>query len=111
MRLIDADLLKSQEELGKVFKNPTDELYGMLEIIDSQPTYPQWIKCSDKLPENTIKCYITMMHTESNIPFVTTITYRDNKWIWDNGRILSDKFKVVAWQKIKYPQPYKEELK
>lgn len=37
MRLIDADKLKDSEVMCKVFSNPTDELYGMLQLINEQP--------------------------------------------------------------------------
>ena len=37
-RYIDADRLKDNKEMRKVFSNPTDELYGMLQLIDEQPT-------------------------------------------------------------------------
>ena len=38
MRLIDADKLKNGGTLCKVFSCPTDEFYGMLQLIDEQPT-------------------------------------------------------------------------
>ena len=38
MRLIDADLLKSSDEMAKVFNNLSNEMYGMLQLIDEQPT-------------------------------------------------------------------------
>ena len=53
MRLIDADLLKSSDEMTKVFNNLTNEMYGMLQLIDEQPTVSdqKWIKCSDRFPK------------------------------------------------------------
>ncbi len=42
MRLIDADKLRNGETLCKVFSNPTDEFYGMLQLIDAQPTATCW---------------------------------------------------------------------
>ena len=49
MRLIDADKLRNGETLCKVFSNPTDEFYGMLQLIDAQPTIDavEIIRCKD----------------------------------------------------------------
>ena len=38
MRLIDTDKLRNGGTLCEVFSNPTDEFYGMLQLIDEQPT-------------------------------------------------------------------------
>lgn len=42
MRLIDADKLRNGGTLSKVFSSPTDEFYGMLQLIDDQPTAICW---------------------------------------------------------------------
>ena len=48
-RYIDADRLKDNKEMRKVFSNPTDELYGMLQLIDEQPIADvvEVVQCSD----------------------------------------------------------------
>ncbi len=49
MRLIDADKLKDSEVMCKVFSNQTDELYGMLQLINEQLTVDavEVVRCKD----------------------------------------------------------------
>ena len=109
MRLIDADLLRSTEQTGKVFSEECDELYGILQLIDEQPTIeqPQWIPCSEGLPlEQGV--YIVSCASKNGYGFVSG----DYFYISDNTECgFFDAFgaDVIAWQLL--PQPYKEETK
>lgn len=72
-----------------------------------------WIPVEDHLPNEdsniTIHCFVEMKHRESTSSFRTRIDWSDGYWIWSNGKRLSDKYEVLAWQKIQYPNPYKKE--
>jgi len=58
MRLIDADILKDNKMMHKVFINLTDELYGMLQLIDEQPTVNvvKVVRCKDYCFKETSEC-------------------------------------------------------
>lgn len=70
-----------------------------------------WISVEDHLPNETniiIPCFVEMKHVEGKVSFRTMIDWNCNCWKWSNGKKLSEKYKVLAWQKIKYPEPYKK---
>lgn len=105
MRLIDADLLKSTEQTGKVFNCECDELYGILQLIDEQPTVeiPQWIPCSERLPNNS-DSYLVLFSMKPQLSRewceVIHFQHKSKKWKRLNNL-------VIAWMPL--PQPYKGE--
>lgn len=109
-RLIDADLLKSTEQTGKVFACECDALYGILQLIDDQPTVNEWILCSDGLPEsdNSRSYLVTKIcvDEENVISEVCTEIFWINDNKWDCERDCYCEWEVIAWQPL--PQPYTE---
>lgn len=71
--------------------------------------FNDWVLVEDHLPKEVgiiIHCFVEMKHKESDVSFRTMINWNDGEWKWSNGKKLSDKYEVLAWQKIKYPEPY-----
>lgn len=70
-----------------------------------------WVSVEDHLPNEiniVVPCFVEMKHIEGKSSFRTMIDWNDGCWKWSNGKKLSDKYEVLAWQKIKYPEPYKK---
>ena len=69
-----------------------------------------WIPIENGTPEiidNVIKrCFVEMKHVEGKTSFRTMINWVDGNWQWDNGKRLSDKYQILAWQKVEYPLHY-----
>ena len=81
-------------------------------LIDSQPTVevPQWIPCSERLPEDlndkNIDCFLV---TDG---FLIWMAYYNSEIGWQfaectNSRNKIDWTEIIAWQPL--PQPYKGE--
>ena len=96
MRLIDADALKQR------IREKFDGLIERIEInsvINAQPTVdvPQWIPCSERLPEAPTFCLVT-----------TDGSYND---VIDIAMYMSDGWhkasKVLAWMPL--PEPWEGE--
>ena len=69
-----------------------------------------WIPVEEGLPEYCeyiIPCFVELKRKESECSFRTRINWCKGNWQWSNGKTLSDKYQVLAWQKIEYPTPYK----
>lgn len=78
--------------------------------INVQPS-DGWVSVEDHLLNEIniiIPCFVEMKHIEGKSSFRTMIDWNDGCWKWSNGKKLSDKYEVLAWQKIKYPEPYKK---
>ena len=72
-----------------------------------------WISVDEQLPNKSdiiTHCFVEMKHKDCDMSFRTMIDWRDGYWVWKNGKKLSDKYEVLAWRKIKYPDPYKSEV-
>lgn len=80
------------------------------EIITSHMS-DGWISVKDHLPNEIniiIPCFVEMKHIKGMSSFRKMINWENGCWKWKNGSKLSDKYEILAWQKIKYPKPYKE---
>lgn len=110
MRLIDADLLRSTEQTGKVFSEECDELYGILQLIDEQPTIeqPQWIPRSERLPLEEV-VYIVSCVNHNGCEFVSDDYFYPSESNIEGGFFDAFGAYVIAWQPL--PQNYKEESK
>ena len=115
MRIIDADRLK--EVLEKNFGH-TGGASVLEQLIDEQPTIqpePQWISCSEKMPEEKDAGILKKFGTKKKSEYVlatvevkgermtVTICTYDGKWYWNMKYAFPD-FKVVAWMPL--PEPF-----
>lgn len=117
-RLIDADAL-----ITAVLKNAIDYavLYGdsemhrlLVQVIAHQPTIdiePQWIPCSERLPEEPFGCLVTVLDTDpvTMDEFENILPYFvgwDGEQ-WNDGDGLQCPFEVIAWMPL--PKPYEVE--
>lgn len=107
-----------------VYNAPQDEQvilcpehYCLCTLPSAQPE-PQWIPCSERLPEEKDAGILKKLGTEKRSEYVlatvevkgermtvTACTY-DGKWDWNMKYAFPD-FKVVAWMPL--PEPYREE--
>ena len=128
-RLIDANALKY--DFGEIDDGQykRTELYVTNEAIAQQPTIeaePQWIPCSERLPENMERVNITWVNRDPepyymNIkdkPFTATGIYFRGKWYGDSVTCedilgeygeneideVDDSIEIVAWMPL--PEPY-----
>lgn len=102
----EISISKSNYEIPYYKLNLHIECNGYGIII--QP-FNDWVSVEDYLPKEVgiiIHCFVEIKHKESDASFRTMIDWNDGEWKWSNGRKLSDKYEVLAWQKIKYPEPY-----
>lgn len=70
-----------------------------------------WIPIENGTPTNcdiVIPCFVEMKHIEGKSSFRTMIDWNCGCWKWSNGKKLSDKYEILAWQKVQYPEPYKK---
>lgn len=100
----DVAILGNNEEYLPIIK--------IIELVESQQ--PQrWISVKEKLPDNDDCCrlryFVTMKHREGTVRAVTILIYANDHWEWENGKRLSDKYEVLAWQRRWYPNPYEGE--
>ena len=119
MRPIDADnligLVKDATILGDGFKQ------AFIAIVRGEPTIeqePQWIPCSERLPEekdagilkklgtNKRSDYVlATVKTKGEYMAVKACTY-DGVWNWDMKYAFPD-YEIIAWMPM--PEPYREE--
>lgn len=108
-RLIDADALKeSIDEHVYLVHHGFNETeygctqYGLHQIIDEQPTIdaePQWIPCSELLPEDDRSKVVTLANGNTEVGY-----YSNGDW-WCVGDSFSlENPTVIAWMPL--PKPY-----
>jgi len=102
MRLIDADALWMD------IIHSMDYCDDFLSFIDAAPTVPQWIPCSERLPDIMVLVLITMKRGKgyNQEPF-QSVGYLDaNGYTWwcaHDGTCTNQT--VLAWMPL--PEPYK----
>jgi hypothetical protein len=138
-RYIDADALKNSidEHVYLVHHgfNETEygcTQYGIHQIIDEAPTIdaePQWIPCSERLPENMEPVNITWVNRDpgpyymhiKDKPFTATGIYFKGQWYWWSSTCadmlceyghtwidsVDDGIEITAWMPL--PKPYEVE--
>ena len=108
-RLIDADALK--EYVGRVQLNSREKIFN---LIDAQPTIdaePQWIPCSERMPEEPFGCLVTVWDTdpvtmdefENVLPYF--VGWDGEQWNDADGEQCP--FEVLAWMPL--PRHYEVE--
>lgn len=106
MRLIDADALLTERKKSKYYHLPNGDIAIPIIDVEHAPTVkpkPQWIPCSERLPEradNVIICYEAGDYT-----LVSTgrYLYKFKMWYVDVVGDLRDG--VTAWMSL--PEPYR----
>lgn len=136
-RYIDADAFDERVRIsvGFVEEELTDDYKDgvrcTLEMLKTQPTadVPQWIPCSERLPEDIRPVLVTWKNTDPasyyqyivGKHFIGTAHYHRGKWYWyssvtedllaEYGKCESEEFdeaiEAVAWMPL--PQPYSED--
>lgn len=109
MRLIDADALKRKSqkvatEAWKLRIKATVEviLNQFIDYIDAAPTIkpePQWIPCSERLPEKEGNYLITAQPAYNHAKDIR-IAHWSSRWV---GYVKSE---IIAWMPL--PEPYEE---
>ena len=120
-RLIDADALKeSIDEHVYLVHHGFNETeygctqYGIHQIIDDAPTIeavPQWIPCSERMPEEPFGCLVTVWDTdpvtmdefENVLPYF--VGWDGEQWNDADGEQCP--FEVLAWMPL--PRHYEVE--
>lgn len=109
MRPIDADMLKVDwyDDYETEDGDEYSYTYVSTHQIDNAPTIdvaPQWIPCSERLPELKTECLITFL-SWSGYPVIDIDSYDyDGEDGW-----FSHMDKVIAWMPL--PEPYGERSK
>lgn len=104
MRLIDADVLFINLD-GMMEVSPSGYIHGdaVADMISDAPTIepePQWIPCSERLPDKNGEYLITLEMMDGTFE-VDIEMFNGKKWNYYN------KSEVIAWTKL--PEPYKAE--
>lgn len=83
------------------------------EWVENQPKIDKWIPTSCELPsDDYLKCYVTVTRKDvsnEKLRFTTEAEWVSDEWYWGNGKPMKNNWIVLAWQKRKYPDPYKGE--
>ncbi len=68
-----------------------------------------WVLCSEKMPEGHIRCLVTAWACEKDGTALKVLPYfvwwDGERWADDHG--LECPFEVIAWQRVRLPEPYK----
>lgn len=120
-RLIDADALKrkAQKVATEAWKmriksNVETILNQFIDWIDAQPTItpePQWVPCSERLPENNCQCIVTakVKHVDGYPDYeVDTADYTDGIFTTANDCWWGIE-SIIAWMPL--PECYQGEQK
>lgn len=103
--------LRDKSPLYSNDKDFTEPLDMAISALEHQLTN-RWIPVSERLPlpnaYHTI--YATLRYKDDGARFSTKLMWENGKLKWFNGRQISDKYELVAWQKEYMPEPYKEAL-
>ena len=69
-----------------------------------------WISCDKELPTTEGTYWATLHDVQSGYEYVRRVHWNSffKRWLWDNGKPLSNLIEVVAWQNIYRPEPYRE---
>ena len=117
MRAIDADHLR-RWILSRVFKTQlsvadVNDQIDREDIIEPEQPEPQWIPCSERLPEDSHFVLMTIQRMDEHYnhePFISVgyISWNQSAW-WcaHDGDCKSNDVKVDAWMPL--PEPYKED--
>lgn len=108
MRLIDADAL-----LDKFEWKVDSPLYIRIirATIKAEPSIdaePQWIPCSERLPETEDVYLVTHPdYVPQGCKQVDRMYYFEGEWRWLNGKVEWEKWPdpIIAWMPL--PEPYK----
>ncbi len=67
-----------------------------------------WIPIEEGVPKFCGRYFVTMKLKDDYAPsFVYMLNWLGREgWGWDNGRKISGEYKILAWQKIRFPKPY-----
>lgn len=137
MRLIDGDklidIITNSAGLGGVWGQVLEAVKdAFIRLIRTMPNVnpePQWIPCSERLPEDIRPVIVTWKNTDPasyyqyivGKHFTGTACYNNGKWYWyssttedmlaEYGRYDSEEFdeaiECIAWMPL--PEPWKEE--
>jgi len=116
-RLIDAERLKREFPKDTDWEYPVNTNEYVCEVIDAQPTVPQWIPVTERLPEKGIDVLVTRKydgredgHKSCCYVEVASCFGQDDGVTWNS---YSDEYKmhprnhsVIAWMPL--PEPYKK---
>ena len=118
MRLIDADVLKAKVTTSSSAAMRAQAKTACNNLIDRAPTIePQWIPCSERLPEEYGEYLVTWTTSQSKRPLIAicegeeTLEYDHERnrfkfeWLLDDYIKVYPNAKVIAWMPL--PEPYK----
>lgn len=114
---------------GEILLIDKAEAQTELMMLPSAQTEPQWIPCSERLPDDLAEVNVTWVNTNpkpyydfvKDKPATGSAVYHRGEWYWyssvtvdvlaEYGRMESEKMddaiKVIAWMPL--PEPYKGE--
>ena len=77
------------------------------------PRIGVWIPTDVEEPEDEyLECFVTVRMntwTDPAFRFTTKATWIRDGWYWKNGKPMKNRWDILAWQKIRYPNPYEGE--
>lgn len=100
MRLIDADALLTERKKSKYYHLPNGDIAIPIIDVEHAPTVkpkPQWIPCSERLPETDDKVLCQTV-TKKGVFGMVIGYYFDNRWCCGMNS------NVTAWMPL--PEPY-----
>ena len=91
---------------GDVHAADEDTVYQKIEAL---PSEPQWIPCSERLPEENLPVLVAVKQKDRLPKWIKeqTYSYVTDIDVYDDGDFDTHKNKVVAWMPL--PEPYKGE--
>jgi len=129
MDLIDRDALLEQiEDDSAGNEGQYGDEWQFMDTIKNMPSTPQWILCSERLPEDIRPVLVTWKNTDPasyyqyivGKHYIGTAHYHRGKWYWyssvtedllaEYGKCETEEFdeaiEAVAWMPL--PKPYEE---
>lgn len=93
------EFIKS-DDFSKTINQSKDSLQNILiQLIEEQTKIGEWIPCSERIPEESLKSVIGWDEYRERCCFVQ---YYMNEWILGNHETV----KIVAWMPL--PEPYEK---
>ena len=85
--------------------NSLEVIYAILQLIDEQLKVGEWIPCSERLPEKSGDCQVTIKDGEYYVcPFYL---YFDGQYWKYSGNDFICHYKILAWRYV--PEPWEGE--
>ena len=111
--MIDERLLVEKFRESLITGRESFSVDSILDVISELPVYDVWIPTDIEEPKDEyLECFVTARMktwTDPKFSFTTKAVWIKDGWYWKNGKPMKTRWDILAWQKIRYPKPYKGE--